>query len=223
MAPYSVERLHDLGDRRALLPDRAVDADQVLTLAVDDGVEADGSLAGLAVADDQLTLAAANRNHGVDRLEACHHRLAHRLTIDYAGCQPLDGQTLRGGNGALIVNGLAERIYDAADERFTHGDAENLPGTLDLVAFANLGVLAHQHGADLVFFEVHGESRDAVGELDEFAGHNLVETMQAGDAVTQRDNRAHLVDADLRVVICNLLLQELRYFICVYLSHASLF
>src|SRR5581483_3589857 len=59
------------GNGGTLLPDRHVDAAHlqllvsalpVLTL-VEDGVDADGGLAGLAVADDQLPLAAADRGH----------------------------------------------------------------------------------------------------------------------------------------------------------------
>jgi hypothetical protein len=48
------------GDRRLLLADGDVDADNVLALLVDDRVDGDGGLAGLAVADDQLALAAAD-------------------------------------------------------------------------------------------------------------------------------------------------------------------
>ncbi len=59
------------GDRGALLADRDVHAaDLLLGIAglpvlalVEDGVDADGGLAGLAVADDQLALAAADRGH----------------------------------------------------------------------------------------------------------------------------------------------------------------
>ena len=64
------ERLGHLCNGRALLADGDIDTDNVLALLVDDGVEADRGLAGLAVADDQLTLAAADRDHGVDRLDA---------------------------------------------------------------------------------------------------------------------------------------------------------
>jgi len=49
-----------LGDRRRPLPDGHVDADQVLALLVDDGVQRDGGLPGLAVADDQLALTPAD-------------------------------------------------------------------------------------------------------------------------------------------------------------------
>src|SRR5215831_18657368 len=58
-----VEGLDDRSDRRALLPDSAVDTDEVASFAVDDGVERDGRFASLAVADDQFALTAANRNH----------------------------------------------------------------------------------------------------------------------------------------------------------------
>ena len=68
--------LHDLRDGRLLLADRDVDADDALALLIDDGVDGDGGLAGLAVADDQLALAAADRDHRVDRLEAGLQRLA---------------------------------------------------------------------------------------------------------------------------------------------------
>src|SRR5437763_10854101 len=64
------ERTDDLRDGRALLPDSDIDAVELLALLarrvdvllVDEGVERDGGLAGLAVADDQLALAAADRH-----------------------------------------------------------------------------------------------------------------------------------------------------------------
>ena len=85
------ERLHHLRDRRALLADGDIDADHVAALLVDDGVESDGGLAGLAVADDQLALAAADGDHGVDGLDAGLQRLFHGLAVDHAGRQALDG------------------------------------------------------------------------------------------------------------------------------------
>ena len=62
-----------------LLADRRRRCRKVLALLVDDRVDRHGGLAGLAVADDQLALAAADRHHRVDRLEAGLHRLRHRL------------------------------------------------------------------------------------------------------------------------------------------------
>ena len=65
-----LEHGHDLGHGRELLADGHVDADQALALLVDDRVDGEGGLAGLAVADDQLALAAADRDQGVDGLDA---------------------------------------------------------------------------------------------------------------------------------------------------------
>jgi hypothetical protein len=90
------ERAHDLRDGRLLLADRVVDADDAGVFLVEDRVDRDGGLARLAVADDELALAAANRHHAVDRLEARLQRLADRLAIDDAGRDALDRRGLLG-------------------------------------------------------------------------------------------------------------------------------
>ena len=154
----------------------------------------DGGLAGLAVADDQFALAAADGDHGVDGLESGGHGLAHGLAIDDAGRNALDGQRFSGGDGALVVDGQAERVDDAADHGLAHRHAQDLAGALDLVAFANLGVVAQNHGAYLVFFEAQGESGNAVREAEQLAGHHLVEAVEAGDAVAKGDDGADFVD-----------------------------
>ncbi len=68
-----------VGDGRELLADRHVDADEALALLVDDRVDGDGGLARLAVADDQLALAAADRDERVDGLDAGLDRRVDRL------------------------------------------------------------------------------------------------------------------------------------------------
>src|SRR5262249_10925247 len=73
------ELLDDVDDGRLLLADGGVEAVNALALLVDDGVERDGGLAGLAVTDDELALAAADGDHRVDRLEAGLERLLDRL------------------------------------------------------------------------------------------------------------------------------------------------
>ena len=89
-----------------------------LALLVDDRVERDGGLAGLAVADDQLALAAADRDHGVDALMPGLERLActgWRSTTP--GAMRSIGRGLGGGDRALAVDRLAERVDHAADQR----------------------------------------------------------------------------------------------------------
>src|SRR5207244_3905634 len=59
--PLAAEDLDDAGRGRFLLRHGDVDADDPLALLVEDRVDRDRRLAGLAVTDDQLALAAADR------------------------------------------------------------------------------------------------------------------------------------------------------------------
>ena len=73
------EGLHGLGDRGVLLTYGHVDALHPLTLLVQDGVNHDRRLAGLAVADDQLALTAAAPMLGIDEWSLAVDRLAERV------------------------------------------------------------------------------------------------------------------------------------------------
>ena len=81
----ALEHFHDAGDGGFLLPDRDVEAFHARAFLVDDRVEGDGGFAGLAVADDQLALAAADGDHAVDGLDAGLQRLLDRLALGDAG------------------------------------------------------------------------------------------------------------------------------------------
>ena len=61
------------------------------------------------------------------------------------------------------------------------------------------------HDADLVFFQVHGDAGDAVREAEQFARHDLVEAVDAGDAVAEGDDGADFVNRDFRFVVLDLL------------------
>ena len=219
IAPCVFENLYYLRDRGALLADRVVDADEVVALAVDDGVERDGGLAGLAVADDQLALAAADGDHAVDGLESGGHGLAHGLAIDDAGSEALESNKFVGGDRAFVVDGMAERIDHAADHGVADGHAHDAAGALDFVAFFDFGVFAEQHHADLVFFQVHGDAGHAVREGEQFAGHDFVEPIDAGDAIAKSDDGAGLVHGDLRFVVLDLLADQFCDFVCFDLCH----
>ena len=148
------QNLYHLRDGRAFLADRAVDADHVAALLVQNRVQNDGGLAGLAVADDQFALPAADRNHRVDGLDAGLQRLAHRLPVHDAGRDALDRNALIGGDGTFTVERNSERIDDAAHQGFAHRRRHDRARALDRVAFLHQRVFAEKHGADLVLFQV---------------------------------------------------------------------
>ena len=83
-----------VGHGGTLRADGNVNAEHALALLVDDGIGRDGGLAGLAVAADQLTLAAADGDHGVDGLDAGLQGLLNRLAVDDAGSAALNGAVL---------------------------------------------------------------------------------------------------------------------------------
>src|SRR5438093_10334077 len=101
--PELFEYLDDARNRRALLADGDVDADDVLALLVDDGVHRDGGLAGLPVADDQLPLATPDGDHRVDGLYPGLQGLAHGLALDHPGRPDLHQAELLGLDRPLPV------------------------------------------------------------------------------------------------------------------------
>ena len=214
------QNFYYLRNGRALLPDRVVNTDEIVAFAVDDGVNGNGGLSGLAVADDEFALAAANRNHAVDGLESSRHRLAHGLTVNDAGGDAFQRKKTSGGDRAFAVDGLAEGIHYATHHGVAHRYAHDATSALNLVAFFNLGVIAEQHDADLIFFQVHGDARQAMREAQQFTRHHLVEAMYAGNTVAQRNDCAHFVDCDLRFVVLDLIANQLRNFVCLNLCHS---
>src|SRR6187200_499385 len=125
------QRLDHLRDCGALLSDRDVDADDVAALLVDNRVERNCRLAGLAIADDQLALSTADRDHGVDSLDTGLQRLFHGLPVDDAGSQSFGRIELIGEDGAPVIDGAAERIDDSSDQRLAYGYRHDAAGAAD--------------------------------------------------------------------------------------------
>ena len=216
-----LQRADELGDGRALLADGDVNAIELRTLVgagmgvflVDDGVDDDGGLAGLAVADDELALAAADRDQGVDRLEPGLHRLVDGFARDDARRLHLDPAAGDVGERALAVDRLAEAVHHAAEQAAADGDVDDVAGAGDGVALADAGVVAEHDDADVVALEVERHALDAGrGELDELAGHDVLQAEDAGDAVADREDLAGLSDVLLGVEGSDLLLEDVRDF-----------
>src|SRR5439155_25318383 len=203
-----LEALVDLRDGRLLLPDRDVDTDDVLVPLVQDRVDEDRGLAGAAVADDQLALAAANRDHRVDRLQAGLERLLHGLAVNDAGCLELHRAGLGGLDRALAVERLAERIDDSPDQRLADGDARHAAGPLDDLAFLDVFPLAEEGGADVVLLEVEREAGDAVLELEHLQRDCVFEPVDAGDTVAYLEHAPYLGEVSLHVVLLDPLLED---------------
>ena len=193
-----LQHTRDLRHLGLLLADGDVDAEQVLPLLVDDRVDGDGRLAGLAVADDQLALAAADRDLRVDGENAGLHGRVHAGPRDDVRRDLLDGPALAGGNRPLAVDGLAQGVDHAADHRVADGHLGHAAGRADLVALFDGAVVAQDHGPHDVLFEVQRHADDrlagvvAAGELQQFPGQGAGQPEDAGDAVAGLHDRARV-------------------------------
>src|ERR1700746_793132 len=163
------QHLDELRDCRALLPDGYIDAIEldllvaggIERLLVEDGIKGNRRRSGLAVADDQFALAAADRNQRIDCLEAGRHRLMHRFARNDAGS--LDVHALaRARNWPLVIDRIAERIDYAAEQALADRHVHDGAGALDGLAFDDLAVLAENHDADVVGFEIERHAANAV-------------------------------------------------------------
>src|SRR4051794_32826105 len=215
-----LQHLGELDDGGALLPDRDIDAVElhlliasgVDRLLVQDGVERNRGLAGLAVADDQLALAAADWNQRIDRLEPGGHRLVHGFAWDNAGRLDVHALALGCLDRALAVDGIAERVHNTPEQAFADRHVHDGAGALDGLPFLDLAVLTEDHDADVVGLEIERHTAHAVLELDHLAGLHIVEAVDTGDTVTDREHLADLGDLRLLTEILDLLFQDGRNF-----------
>ena len=207
MPPEDVDHLRDRG---VLLADGHVDADDVLALLIDDRVEGDGGLAGLAVADDQLALPAADGNHRVDALETGLQGLADGLPLGDArgvGFQQADGL---GRNRGAAVQRLAQRRDNPAEHLVADGHGHQPPGRAHVGAFADLRVVAVDDGRQGVLLQVEDLADDVILEQEHLAGHRPFQAVDAGDAVAHLHDPSHLDDVELGLVLADLLFRESR-------------
>ncbi len=72
------------------------------------------------------------------------------------------------------------------------------PVRLTRLAFLDLAVGTEDHDADIVALEVERHAAHAALELDHLTGLDLVEAVDAGDAVTDGENLADFGDRGFR-------------------------
>ncbi len=181
-----------LGHRRRALADRAVHADDVAVALIDDGIDRDRGLAGLPIAEDQLALAAADRDQRIDHLQAGLQRHGHRRSIHDRRRRAFDRQAAATDQGPVSVERIAERVDHAAEPAVAYRDVHHAPDPRGLVTGSQVCMVAKQHHADLVFVDVERDPRDIAGKADRFRVSDARQTADACDAGRDRQDRADL-------------------------------
>ena len=131
-----------------------------------------------------------------------------RLARDDARRLDLDAAALGIFDRALAVDRIAERVDDAAEQALADRNVDDGARALDGRAFRDLGVRAEDDDADIVGFEVEGHALGAVVELDHLAGLDVVEAVDAGDAVADRKHGADFRDLRFGVEIRDLVADD---------------
>ncbi len=147
------------------MADGDVDAFHPETTLVDDGIDGDSGLTGLAVPDDQLSLASTHRDEGVYGLDAGLHRFMHRLASGDPGGLDLHPTPGHIGQRTLAINGLAHGVHHPTQQTVTYRHVENAARGSDRLTLVDMTDLAQHHRADGSFVEVEGQAQGAVSEL----------------------------------------------------------
>ena len=215
------EVLHDAGHCRTFLSDSYINTIYRITfvvefLLVDNRVDSDGGLTGLAVANDQLTLASTDRNHGIHSLDTGLERFLHRLTEDDTGSLAFEGHLIEVAlDVALAVDGVAEGVDDTSAEAFTHADGGDTSGALAQVTFVERLRITKQYHTDIVLFQVEHDAHDVAFfflEHDQLARLGVLKAIYTCDTVADDQHGADLCQFSFRIIILQLLTQNRSYF-----------
>ena len=195
-----LEGFDHAGDGRTALTDGAVDADHPVVALVDQGIESDRGLAGLPVAENELALAAADRDRGIDRLDAGLQRLGNGCPRHDRRRRAFDRPAPLLLDRPAIVERPAGRVDHPAEQRLADRHVDHARGAARGVAHAQVAAVAEQHDTDAVDVQVQGDGEEAARQGDQLV---LVDVGEAGyprDAARDMDDRADLGGAKGRLV-----------------------
>ena len=208
-----LEGLDHVSNRGGLLADGDIDANHVLALLVDDGVDANGGLARLTVTNDQLALATSNRNHCVNCNKTSLDRLMDGLALDNARGAELNRTITVCLDRALAVKRHTQRVHDTAKEVLAAGNLNDTARRVDLVVFFDSVGIAEQYGADFVFFKVLCKAVDGApigrNELQQLASHGVLQTVDTCNTVANLNYITELAGLDVGLEPFELLTQNL--------------
>ncbi len=111
---------HNLGDAGALLPNSDINTNQIFVSLVDNGIDAQGRFARLAVANNQLPLPTPDRDHRVDTDNTGLNGPVNIAAFNHArgnSFQVVEGLTF---NRSFAINWVTNSIDHTANQGITH-------------------------------------------------------------------------------------------------------
>ena len=192
-----VEDSYNLGDRRSLLAHRHVDALHAFGDLVNDRVDTDGGLTRLAVADDQLSLASADRHHRVDSLDAGLERLMYGLAVGHARRLNLEAADRRCVQRTFAVERVSERVDHPSKQLVTDGNRQDLTGCPNFGALFQGRGLTQHHRTDRFLVKVQSQTLQTTGELEHLVHGDRGKARNPSDSVADLDDSTDLLKRGL--------------------------
>ena len=225
---FFLQRVDKRGDGRTFLPDCYIDAVDriagfVVAALVDDRVDGDGGLSGLAVSDDQFALSASDRDHRIDSFDTGLQRLVDRLAEDNTRRLAFERHLAGFSHDfPFSVDRVSERVDHTSDHTFADIDGGDTPCTFDDVTLFYLVCRSQQDSSHVVLFQVHHDRFHPVVELQEFVSLGVVKTVNPGYAIAHLEHRTHFFRPDAGTDPFQLLAQDGGNFTHFYLiCHTS--
>ena len=110
----------------------------------------------------------------------------HRPARNDARRLDVDARPALGLDRSLAVDWIAERVNDAAEQAFANRHFDDRARALDGLPFLDFAIAAENNDADIVTFEIERHAAHAALEFDHLAGLDIVEPIDARDAVADR-------------------------------------
>ena len=130
------------------------------------------------------------------------------LRCETPGAMNLDVAAFGRQDRAFAVQRNAQRIDHAADDSRSDRHAQQPAGAFDFVPFLDAEIVAENDHADRALLQIEGQTDDAAGKLDHFAGHDTRQAVDARDAVAHFQHASDFADVDLRVIGFNFRLND---------------
>ena len=114
-------------------------------------------------------------------------------------------------NGTFSIDGLTQGIDDPSDQGISHGNGEHLACPPNLVSLFDLGIIAEDHGSDIVLFEVEGHPVDSIGKFKHLGGHATGKSFDPGDPIPGLDDLPYLFHLHLDLKLLDISLKNGGY------------
>src|SRR5690554_901361 len=211
---------YDVGNSGLLLADGHVDTLNAGTFLGDDRVNRHCSLTSLAVTDDQLPLAAADGDHGVNGFVTSLNRLVNGLTGDYTRGDLFNRVGQLGFNRAFAVDGVTQCVDHTSQQFRTYRYFQNTAGTTGLHALSQSQVVTQNDRTYGITLQVQSQTIDATFKFDHLTVHDVGETVDQNDTVRNAYDRTFGTRFSRNVEFLNTLLDDLADLGWIQLLHA---